>query len=48
MMKFRSKKAAGSLALAVAGITALAACSSSGSSSGGGNTATTEIGRAHV
>ena len=41
MMKFRSKKAAGSLALAVAGITALAACSSSGSSSGGGNTATT-------
>jgi len=36
MMKFRSKKVAG-LALAVASITALAACSSSGSSSGGGN-----------
>src|SRR5213082_3026650 len=33
MMKFRSKKVAG-LALAVASITALAACSSSGSSSG--------------
>lgn len=40
MMKFRSKKVAG-VALAVAGITALAACSSSGSSSGGGNTAST-------
>jgi len=36
MMKFRSTKVAG-VALAVAGITALAACSSSGSSSGGGN-----------
>jgi len=40
MMKFRSTKVAG-VALAVAGITALAACSSSGSSSGGGNTAST-------
>ena len=35
-MRLRSTKVAG-LALAVAGITALAACSSSGSSSGGGN-----------
>jgi peptide/nickel transport system substrate-binding protein len=39
-MKFRSKKVAG-MALAVAGITALAACSSSGSSGGGGNNAGT-------
>src|ERR1700751_3606589 len=36
MMTFRSTKVAG-VALAVAGITALAACSSSGSSSGGNN-----------
>ena len=40
MMKFRSTKVAG-VALAVAGITALAACSSSGSSSSGGSNATT-------
>jgi len=37
-MRFRSKKVAG-LALAVASVTALAACSSSGSSGGGNNTA---------
>ena len=37
MMKFRSK-AIGGLALAVAGITALAACSSSSTSSGGNTT----------
>ena len=37
MIKFRSK-AIGGLALAVASITALAACSSSSSSSSGGNT----------
>ena len=41
-MKLRSTKVAG-LALAVAGITALAACSSSGSSGGGGNTSTGKV-----
>jgi peptide/nickel transport system substrate-binding protein len=40
MMKFRSTKVAG-VALAVAGITVLAACSSSGSSSSGGSNGTT-------
>src|SRR6266567_1907071 len=38
MMKYRSKTKVAGVALAVASITALAACSSSGSSSGGGNT----------
>jgi peptide/nickel transport system substrate-binding protein len=38
MMKYRSKTKVAGVALAVAGITALAACSSNGSSSGGGNT----------
>jgi peptide/nickel transport system substrate-binding protein len=45
-MRRRSAKVAG-LALAVAGITALAACSSSGSSSGGGN-GNTNAGKATV
>lgn len=43
MMKFRSK-AAGGLVLAVAGITALAACSSSGSSSSAPSTGTVKSG----
>src|SRR6201987_4509104 len=42
MMTFRSTKVAG-VALAVAGITALAACSSSGSSSGGNNNAASTV-----
>ena len=42
MMKFRSRKALGGIALAVAGITALAACSSSSSSSGGGSNNTSK------
>ena len=39
MMNYRSKTKVAGVALAVASLTALAACSSSGSSSGGGNTA---------
>jgi peptide/nickel transport system substrate-binding protein len=42
MMKFRSTKVAG-VALAVAGITALAACSSSGSGSSGGSNSSTTV-----
>jgi peptide/nickel transport system substrate-binding protein len=43
MMKLRSKKAIGGLALAVASITALAACSSSSTSSGGNNNTTNKV-----
>ena len=41
MMNYRSKTKIAGVALAVAGLTALAACSSSGSSSGGGSNVTT-------
>jgi len=43
MMKLRSKKAIGGLALAVASITALAACSSSSTSSGANNNASGKV-----